>query len=249
MPISTRREGSTPSTCSRKPCTKCWRDCSPSPTMSMPTSSCTLRARRVASRLASSSSEPASRQGAQSRLGSASQVGLGRLPAMVVSNMAPAAETSYGSAPEPSVEVVVGPVRDLVRALPGHEAALAPEAGKLPGAGARHHRPPGGRRAVLVRPRAAEHEGALAAVQPADDALESRVGGRRLLRVEHQRLGGPLALDDAAVAAGDVRPGELRRPVDLGVRALVPALDAECALRVSGRHIRTLSARLRARVL
>ena len=41
---------SMPSTFSRKPWTKCWRDCSPSVTMSMPASSCSLMAkqRRVA---------------------------------------------------------------------------------------------------------------------------------------------------------------------------------------------------------
>ena len=41
----------------------------------------------VASRLASSSAAPFRRQGAHSLFGSASQAGLGRLPAMVVSNM------------------------------------------------------------------------------------------------------------------------------------------------------------------
>ena len=47
-----RRSKSMPSTHSRKPCTKCWRDCSPSVTMSMPQSSCSLSANTVASRLA-----------------------------------------------------------------------------------------------------------------------------------------------------------------------------------------------------
>ena len=47
-----------PSTRSRKPCTKCWRDCSPSPTTSRPASSCTLSQSSVASALARSSSAP-----------------------------------------------------------------------------------------------------------------------------------------------------------------------------------------------
>src|ERR1041385_1198327 len=51
MPIGTRRAKSMPSTPSRKPCTKCCRDCSPSLTMSMPQSSRVLSARSIASRL------------------------------------------------------------------------------------------------------------------------------------------------------------------------------------------------------
>src|SRR5215470_10906583 len=87
MPISTLCTKSMPSTRSRKPCTKCWRACSPSVTMSMPASSWALRARSVASRLATSRSAPAWRQGAHSVFGSASQNGFGRLPAIVVGNM------------------------------------------------------------------------------------------------------------------------------------------------------------------
>src|SRR6267143_1689946 len=84
MPIVTRREKSTPAMRSRKPCTKCWRDCSPSVTMSMPASSCSRRARRTASRLASSSAAPARLHGAHSVSGFASQDGFGKLPAIVV---------------------------------------------------------------------------------------------------------------------------------------------------------------------
>src|SRR5215475_8768717 len=77
-----------PSTASRNPCTKCWRDCSPSDTTSMPASSCSFSQRSVASRLPSASAPPSSFQRGQSLCVSASQAGLGRLPAMVVSNMA-----------------------------------------------------------------------------------------------------------------------------------------------------------------
>src|SRR5207244_11365916 len=84
MPIFTLRLKSMPSTNSRKPCTKCCRDCSPSVTMSRPASSCALSQRSVASRFACSSSSPAGRQAGQSLRGSASQAGFGRLPAMVV---------------------------------------------------------------------------------------------------------------------------------------------------------------------
>src|ERR1044071_1827237 len=87
MPISTLCAKSTPAMRSRKPCTKCWRDCSPSLSTSIPASSCSLIASSVASSLAASSSSPDSRHGAHSRSGSASQEGLGRLPAMVVGNM------------------------------------------------------------------------------------------------------------------------------------------------------------------
>src|ERR1700676_4128185 len=75
-----------PSTFSRKPWTKCWRDCSPSVTMSTPASSCSFSASMVASRLARASSAPDDFQGAHSVLGSASHSGFGSEPAIVVGN-------------------------------------------------------------------------------------------------------------------------------------------------------------------
>ena len=69
-----------PSTNSRNPWTKCWRDCSPSLTISMPASSCSLIASRVASSLPASSSAPDSFQVGHSLFGSASHAGFGRLP-------------------------------------------------------------------------------------------------------------------------------------------------------------------------
>src|SRR3990170_1920449 len=58
MPIFTLFWKSIPFADSRKPCTKCWRDCSPSVTMSRPASSCALSQSNVASRLAAASSSP-----------------------------------------------------------------------------------------------------------------------------------------------------------------------------------------------
>src|SRR6476620_3060973 len=87
MPISTLCAKSIPSTCSRKPCTKCCRDCSPSVTTSSPASSCSLIHRSVASALACCNSSPSAFQRGHSLLVSASQPGLGRLPAIVVGNM------------------------------------------------------------------------------------------------------------------------------------------------------------------
>src|SRR5271166_1785018 len=52
--------------------------------MSMPASSCSLIANKVASSLPTASSSLSSRQGAQSLFGTASQDGFGRLPAMLV---------------------------------------------------------------------------------------------------------------------------------------------------------------------
>src|SRR6476620_3560096 len=87
MPIFTLCSKSIPSTLARKPCTKCCRDCSPSPTTSMPASSCTLSQSKVASALARSSSAPLDFHSGHSFSVSASQEGLGRLPAMAVSNI------------------------------------------------------------------------------------------------------------------------------------------------------------------
>src|SRR2546428_10914410 len=84
MPIVTRLPKSIPSSRSRKPCPKCCRDCSPSVTTSMPAVSCSLSAISTASRCAWASDSRGTRHGAQSFSGSASQDGLGRLPAMVV---------------------------------------------------------------------------------------------------------------------------------------------------------------------
>src|SRR5580704_933013 len=133
MPISTRLPKSIPSTCSRKPCTKCCRDCSPSVTMSMPASSCIFSARSVASRFPASSSAPASRHCGHSRFGSASHDGFGRLPAMLVGNIrcldlrsgpratnVPAiAQEQYGARPTRQ-----GASARHVRASDGHRRAL-----------------------------------------------------------------------------------------------------------------------------
>src|SRR5260221_10467253 len=95
MPIFTLRLKSMPSTNSRKPWTKCCRDCSPSVTMSRPASSCALSQSSVASRFACSSSSPAARQAGQSLRGSASHAGLGRLRGMVVLSMGSAFRAYY----------------------------------------------------------------------------------------------------------------------------------------------------------
>src|SRR6202158_4352208 len=75
-----------PSIFSRKPWTKCWRDCSPSVTMSTPASSCSFSASMVASALARVSASPDDFQGAHSVLGSASHSGFGSEPAIVAGN-------------------------------------------------------------------------------------------------------------------------------------------------------------------
>src|SRR3989475_5946957 len=75
---------STPFKLSMKVVTKCRRVCSPSVTISMPAVSWSASRRRMASRLPSSRRSPSRSQGAQSFLGSASQAGFGRLPAIVV---------------------------------------------------------------------------------------------------------------------------------------------------------------------
>ena len=83
----TRRLKSMPSSRSRNPWTKCWRDCSPSVTMSMPAASCSLRAISTASRCPSTSWSGAIRHGAHNISGVASHAGFGRLPAIVVKSM------------------------------------------------------------------------------------------------------------------------------------------------------------------
>src|SRR3954471_19782390 len=86
MPISTLCAKSMPSILARKPCTKCWRACSPSVTMSTPASSCSFTASMVASRFARTSSSPCDFHGAHSTFGSASHSGFGNEPAIVVGN-------------------------------------------------------------------------------------------------------------------------------------------------------------------
>src|SRR5690606_41468498 len=87
MRTVSRFSKSTPSRCSMKVVTKCWRDCSPSLTISMPASCCSCSARLRASRLPSASSSPCSFHSDQSVSGCASQEGLGKLPAVAVGNI------------------------------------------------------------------------------------------------------------------------------------------------------------------
>src|SRR3954465_11240410 len=86
MPIFVLRFQSMPSIDSRKPCTKCVRNCSPSDTVSMPASSSSLIQTSAASRLAAASASPSRRHFGQSFSVSASQPGFGRQPAMVGGN-------------------------------------------------------------------------------------------------------------------------------------------------------------------
>jgi len=85
--------------------TKCLRVCSPSVTISMPAASWSASSRRMASRLPSSRRSPSRSHGGPELFGSASQPGLGRLPAMVVcsSKIAYArAATSHEAKPQPT---------------------------------------------------------------------------------------------------------------------------------------------------
>src|SRR5258706_6749796 len=138
---------STPFKLSMNVVTKCLRVCSPSVTISMPASSWSASSRRIASRLPSSRRSPSRSQGAQSFLGSASQPGLGRLPAMVVCSSKglrarsevprgeAAADVDFGAIavadqlePAPVGGAVGGdPVADLGRAVADGRQALVQE--------------------------------------------------------------------------------------------------------------------------
>src|ERR1051326_9606808 len=87
--------------------------------MSMPASSCSLRTSSVASRLAAARSSPASRHAGQSLSGSASQKGLGRLPAIVVSNIEPPSRSMRA----PIIEPVVAPEQSFAAHLAEHNVA------------------------------------------------------------------------------------------------------------------------------
>src|SRR5690606_18294725 len=84
MRTVSRFSKSTPSRCSIKVVTKCWRVCSPSLIRSIPACNCSCKDKRSASFLPSTRSSPSSLQGDQSFSGSASQEGLGKLPAVEV---------------------------------------------------------------------------------------------------------------------------------------------------------------------
>src|SRR6266853_6015086 len=142
---------STPFKLSMNVVTKCLRVCSPSVTISMPASSWSASSRRIASRLPSSRRLPSRSQGAQSFLGSASQPGLGRLPAMVVCSSKglrarsevprgeAAADVDFGAIavadqlePAPVGGAVGGdPVADLGRAVADGRQALVQEIDEL----------------------------------------------------------------------------------------------------------------------
>src|SRR2546427_4691848 len=101
---------STPFKLSMNVVTKCLRVCSPSVTMSMPAVSWSASSRRMASRLPSSRRSPSRSHGAQSFFGSASQPGLGRLPAMVVCSGKGLRARSDGPRSEAAADVDLGTV-------------------------------------------------------------------------------------------------------------------------------------------
>src|SRR5438093_740950 len=137
MPIVTRRPKSTPSIFGRKPWTKCWRDCSPSVTMSIPASSWSRRARRTASRWPWASVSGGRRQGAHSVSGSASHGGLGRLPAIVLSSTGcprarhRGARVRANDSQEPLTELVALPLAHSLD-LEQRAGGGGPEAGHVP---------------------------------------------------------------------------------------------------------------------
>src|SRR5580704_3481724 len=96
-----------PSIFSRKPWTKCCRDCSPSVTISTPASSCSFSQSSVASRLARASSSPCDFHGAHNLLGSASHSGFGKEPAIVVGNSISASPGFWLSVSVPCLMVAV----------------------------------------------------------------------------------------------------------------------------------------------
>src|SRR5579875_3021261 len=118
---------SMPSMRSRNPCTKCWRDCSPPASTSSPT--------------AWASASPPWRQAGHSFSVSASQKGLGRLPAMVVSSMGRLPRQGRGlgplfdRAPEYSPSKTMGSQGASLRGRPrlsrGEQARFCNESGPL----------------------------------------------------------------------------------------------------------------------
>src|SRR6266566_4350822 len=119
----------------------------------------------------------------------------------------------------------------MLSPVPNRRRALAPQASKRSGAGARNDVIRLLRDAVLEYSSALEHEAAHFPCNVSDDPLEADERGRAVAAVHHQVFRMPLARDIAGKGFRDGGPSQFRQVLALAIRLLVPALDGESGVR------------------
>src|SRR5205809_4280133 len=113
----------------------------------------------------------------------------------------------------------------MLRPVPNSRRALAPQAAKLSGAGARNDEIGLLRHAVLEYSSALKHEAARFPCNVPDDPLEADERGRAVAAVQHQVFDMPLPHDIARERLCDGGPSQLWYVLALTIGLLVPALD------------------------
>src|SRR5574341_297780 len=119
----------------------------------------------------------------------------------------------------------------MLSPVPHSRRALAAQAPKLAGAGARDHGIGLPRHVVLEYPSALEHEAARFPGNVPDDSLEADERGRAVAPVHHQVFDMPLAGNIAGERLCDGGSSQLWEVLTLTIRLLVPAPDGESGVR------------------
>src|SRR2546425_2458988 len=115
----------------------------------------------------------------------------------------------------------------MLSPVPNSRGALAAQATKLSGSGARDDGIGLLRHAVLEYASALEHKAAGSPGNAPDDPLETDERGRAVAAVHHQVLDMPLARDIVGERLRDGGPSQLWQVRALTIWLLVPALDGE----------------------
>src|SRR5439155_23962713 len=119
----------------------------------------------------------------------------------------------------------------MLNPVPNSRRALAAQATKLSGSGARDDGIGLLRHAVLEHSSALEHKAARLPCNVPDDPLEADERGRAVAAVHHQVLDMALARDITGERLRDGGPSQLWLVLALTVGLLVPALDRESGVR------------------
>src|SRR5881409_1713951 len=119
----------------------------------------------------------------------------------------------------------------MLSAVPNSRRALATQATKLSGSGARHDGIGLLRHTVLEHSSALEHKAARLPCNVPDDPLEADERGRAVAAVHHQVLDMALARDIARERLCDGGPSQLWYVLALTIGLLVPGLDGESGVR------------------
>src|SRR2546427_10442328 len=115
----------------------------------------------------------------------------------------------------------------MLSPVPNARGALAPQASKLPGSGARDDGIGLLRHAVLEYSHALEHKAARFPCNVPDEPLDADERGRAVAAVHHQVFDVTFARDIAAERLCDGGPSQLLESLAFTMSLLVPVLDGQ----------------------